>query len=83
MELGSRLGERFMLMRFEDVCRQPEHELRRLFDLAGVVADADTVTRLAGGVETPGSVGRWRARGAERFSAEQLAAVESFGFEVR
>ncbi|MGH2978516.1 MAG: sulfotransferase family protein [Solirubrobacterales bacterium] len=83
MDLGDRLGERFMLMRYDDLCREPERELRRLFDRAGLDVDAAALTRVAAGVESPDSVGRWRARGSDRFSAEQLAAVESFGFDVR
>jgi hypothetical protein len=82
VDLGARLGERFLLLRFDDLCREPERELRRLFDLAGLDVDACILTRLAGGVEAPDSVGRWRRHGAPRFSAEQLGAVESFGFDV-
>jgi hypothetical protein len=82
MDLGGRLDERFLLMRYEDLCREPERELRRLFDLAGLHVDAAALTRISAAVDPPGSVGRWRAQGAERFSAEQLAAVESLGFDV-
>jgi hypothetical protein len=82
IDLGEPLGERFMLMRYEELCREPERELRRLVDLAGLDVDAAALARLCAGVSRPDSVGRWRARGAERFSAEQLAAVESLGFDV-
>jgi hypothetical protein len=83
LDLGAPLGERFLLMRYDDLCREPERELRRLFDLAGLDVDAGILARLAAAVETPDSAGRWRPQGTERFSAAQLAAVESFGFEVR
>ena len=82
VDLGGVLGERFLLMRHDELCREPERELRRLFDLAGLEVDAGTLTRIASGVRTPDSAGRWRRHGTERFSAEQLAAVESFGFDV-
>ena len=83
IDLGRRLGERFMLLRYEDLCREPERELRGLVSLAGLEVDGAVLSRLAGGVEAPGSVGRWRARGSGHFSAGQLAAVESLGFDVR
>jgi hypothetical protein len=82
IDLGERLGERFMLQRYEELCREPERELRRLFDLAGLDVDAEALARSAAAVDAPDSVDRWRAHGAERFSAEQLAAVESLGFDV-
>jgi hypothetical protein len=82
IDLGERLGERFALMRYEDLCREPERELRRLFDLAGVDAEAAALAGIAAAVHAPDSVGRWREHGTEPFSAEQLEAVRSFGFEV-
>jgi hypothetical protein len=82
MDLGERLGERFLLMRYEELCLEPERELRRLFALAGLDVDETALALIAGGVGSPDSVGRWREHGREHFSAEQLAAVESLGFDV-
>jgi hypothetical protein len=82
IDLGNRLGERFVLMRYEALCREPQRELRRLLDVAGLHVDAGTLAHLASHVEAPDSIGRWRTHGTERFSAEQLAAVESLGFDV-
>jgi hypothetical protein len=82
LRLGERLGERFLLLRYEDLCRQPEQWLRRLLHLAGLEVGQDALARMATAVEMPDSVGRWRALGAERFSSEQLRAVESLGFDV-
>jgi hypothetical protein len=82
LRLGERLGERFLLLRYEDLCREPEQQLRRLLDLAGLDVGQEVVARLAAAVEAPESVGRWRTLGVEPFSAEQLAAVRALGFEV-
>jgi Sulfotransferase family len=82
-DLGRRLGERFALVRYDDLYREPERELRRVLELAGLTVDAERLARLAAGVRAPESAGRWRAHGADAFSAKQIEAVESFGFEVR
>jgi hypothetical protein len=82
LDLGSRLGERFLFVRYDDVCREPQRELRRVLELAGLNADADQLSRLAARVSRPDSVGRWRVHGTEPFSAEQVAAVGERGFEV-
>jgi hypothetical protein len=82
LRLGERLGERFLLLRFEDLCREPERELRRVLELAGLEVSHDALGRLAAGVHVPDSAGRWRARERAPFSAAQLDAVEALGFEV-
>lgn len=82
LELGTRLGERFLVLRYEDLCDEPERELGRLLDLAGLDVSAQRLARLAAQVRRPDSAGRWRESGTEQFSAAQLEAVESLGFEV-
>ena len=80
--LGSRLGERFLVLRYEDLCDQPERELGRVLELAGLDVGAERISRLAADVRRPDSAGRWRERGTGQFSAAQLAAVESLGYDV-
>lgn len=82
LDLGSRLGERFLVLRFEDLCDEPERELGRVLELAGLDAGPERMSRLAAQVRRPESAGRWREHGTGHFSAAQLAAVESLGFEV-
>jgi hypothetical protein len=82
VELGQeRLGERFLFLRFEDLCRAPEVQIRRLLEFAGLVHDDALVGRLAAEVEAPASIGRWRRR-AGTFTPAQIEAVGSFGFDV-
>jgi hypothetical protein len=82
LELGSRLGERFIVVRYEDLCDEPQRELGRVLELAGLDVGAERISRLAAQVRRPDSAGRWRERGTGQFSAAQLAAVESLGFDV-
>jgi Sulfotransferase family len=82
VELGeTRLGDRFLFLRYDDLCRAPAAELRRLLEFAALPHDDAHVAHLAAGVRSPDSLGRWRAHGAGSFTPEQVAAVESFGFE--
>jgi hypothetical protein len=82
LDLGSRLGERFLLLRYEDVCDAPERELGRVLGLAGLDVGPERLAELAAQVRRPDSVGRWRERGTVQFGDAQLAAVESLGFDV-
>jgi len=83
VELGEgRLGDRFLFMRYDDLCRSPAEELGRLLQFAGVAQDDALVARLATGVRSPDSLGRWRTHGRGAFTPAQRAAVESFGFDV-
>ena len=83
LDLGSRLGERFLVLRFEDLCDEPERELGRVLALAGLDPGPERLSRLAARVRRPDSAGRWRESDTGLFSAAQLAAVESLGFDVR
>ena len=77
----ARLGDRFLFVRYDDLCAAPAAELRRLLTFAGVAHDDALVDRLAAGVAPPPSIGRWRQH-AGAFSEGQIAAVGSFGFDV-
>lgn len=82
VELGTeRLGDRFLFLRYDDLCRDPEGELARLLLFAGV-EPADDLSVLAADVTTPSSLGRWRTHADRPFTADQIEAVRSFGFDV-
>lgn len=82
MEIGrARLGDRFLFVRYDDLCAAPGKELRRLLAFAGIAHDEALADRLAAGVTAPPSIGRWRQH-AGAFTEAQRAAVESFGFDV-
>ena len=81
LALGERLGDRFLYLRFDDLCAAPEAELRRLLEFAGVPA-GDELAAIAAKVATPPSSGRWRHQGELPFADEQVAAVHRLGFAV-
>ncbi len=79
--LGERLGDRFLYLRFDDLCAEPEAELRRLLEFTGV-EPGDDLPAIAAKVQTPSSTGRWRDHDDRPFSEEQVEAVRRFGFAV-
>jgi hypothetical protein len=55
----SRLGERYLRVRFEDLCAQPAETVRRIFGFFGLDGDAEAA---ATAVRTPDTLGRWQLR---------------------
>jgi hypothetical protein len=55
------LGERYLCLRFEDLCEEPEATVARLLDFAcGQAADDELIAQAVPEVSPPASVGRWR-----------------------
>lgn len=63
-EYGAReLPGRYLLIRFEDLCAQPERETQRIFDFVGLTGDAAMIAKRE--VVPPSSLGRWREQNAK------------------
>jgi Sulfotransferase family len=61
-DFGERvLGDRYLRVRFEDLCNQPAATVGRIFDFFGLEGDAEAVA--AAEVRPPDSLGRWREEG--------------------
>lgn len=83
VELGERwLGERFLLVRFEDVCERPAETACRVLAFLGESVTEQLVQRLAALPEAPSSIGRHRGADLARFDPADLVAVSGFGYEV-
>lgn len=68
----SRLGPRYLRMRWEDLCTNPAVKAGELLQFAG--CSAERVEEIAGIVRKPASLGRWRA-----FPDDTKVRVESRG----
>ena len=55
----TRLGERYLRVRFEDLCEQPAETVRRIYDFFGLDGDAEAA---AAEVRPPDTLGRWQLR---------------------
>jgi hypothetical protein len=80
LDVGPKLfGDRFLLMRYDDLVTSPEAEIRRLGDFLGI--EGVPAEELAQGIE-PTSIGRYRSEDLSAFPAELLAQVEAQGFTI-
>jgi hypothetical protein len=74
------LGDRYLRLRFEDLCGDPVPTIRRLHDFLGLDGDAEDLKRE---VAPPPSLGRWRTEDVELRAALERAAGEAlqrFGY---
>jgi hypothetical protein len=55
----TRLGERYLRVRFEDLCAQPAETVRSIYDFFGLDGDAEAA---AAAVRPPDTLGRWQLR---------------------
>ncbi|HJQ75552.1 MAG TPA: sulfotransferase, partial [Gaiellaceae bacterium] len=82
-DFGEReLGDRYLRVRFEDLCAEPAAVTARVLGFFGLEGDAERIA--AEEVEAPGSIGRWRAEPAELVRAlEERAgdALARFGYQ--
>ena len=76
----TRLGERYLRVRFEDLCAEPEEIVRRILEFFGLDGDAAAA---AAAVRPPDTLGRWREhrRGVvDALHRVAGPALERFGY---
>lgn len=78
--IGEGMGGRFLFVRFEDLCRDPESQVRRLLSFAGVPVDRDAVDRAIRLVEPPESIGRYSTQSLADFDPDDVTYVRQLGF---
>jgi len=78
------LGEdRYLRLRYEDLCQRPVETITELLGFVGVFKSAQQAEMLAAGVVPSGRVGRWRDISDDRLTrldAETRAALAEFGY---
>lgn len=79
-EIGRRMGDRFLLVNFEDFCADPARGVRRLADFAGVSLDDDATGSLAAMVHPPATAGRFRRQGTDALDPDDVRYVAACGF---
>lgn len=76
-----RLGDRFLLLRFEDLLGDPKKEITRLMDFIGARPAGEQLDEMAGTVHRPRTVDRYRRQPwREHFSTGQLRRLEALGY---
>jgi hypothetical protein len=77
---STRMADRFLFLRFEDLCADPRAELERLVDFCGIGDSGRIAEELAPMVRTPTTLGR--GIGRSDLDPEDLEYVRSLGFAV-
>jgi len=75
-----RLGGRFLLLRFEDLCDEPAAQIERLASFVGVTPSDETSERLSALPRSPASRGRFIGHPLDDFDPEDLRAVAELGY---
>jgi len=81
--VGAKLGpERFLALRFEDLCYRPREEVPRIAAFLGQELSELELERLSSIPNPPASIGRHRQCDRRAFRAEDLEALEELGYEL-
>lgn len=82
IEEGKQLGERFMLLKFEDLCEQPKHWTKRLIDFAGVQIDSGEIEKLSRIPNKKQIKSREHESLTNEFALEIKKVAQQFGYTV-
>ncbi len=80
--LAGRMDDRFLFVRFEDLCAAPKREIARILAFVGLEVGEERLAEMAAMVRPPASIGRWREHGAGEFDAADVEYVRQLGFSV-
>jgi len=80
LRIGQDMGERFLFIRFEDLCRDPERYVRLILSFAGTPSSPEVTDRAVRLVQPPESIGRSAARSLDQFDPDDVAYVRRLGF---
>lgn len=82
VSLGEQMKPRFLFVRLEDLCSKPDHEVQKILSFAGVKVDTELLNRAMQLVVSPRSIGRHRSYSLDIFDPQDVAFVESLGFNI-
>jgi hypothetical protein len=82
LPVAESMGQNFLWLKFEDVCREPQKSVEKLLDFIDIDFDETTVLKLAQMVRPPDSIDRWREHDLSQFPAEDLSCLGQFGYPV-
>jgi hypothetical protein len=80
--LGSEMSERYLLLNYDAFCAAPREGLRELLRFLDVSISAETESALIPLVHPPESIGRFKRHGLQPFDPEDVAYVQSLGFDA-
>lgn len=73
---------KFLAINFDELCRAPGPEVKRIIDFLEVEINHDKLMKLEQMPQKPKTSGRYKNEDLSLFSEQEIQAVEKFGFEV-
>lgn len=80
LEIGRRMGDRFRLLNFDELCTKPSKVIEGIAAFTSVTLCAEMQEKLCAEVNPPASIGRFREQELTVFDPEDVAFVASCGF---
>lgn len=78
--IREKMGEQFMLLNYDDLCRHPEMYINRLSDFLGVPISRRVNSKLRELVKRPVSIGRHKEHGVKELDPADVSYVRHLGF---
>ncbi len=82
LDIASDMPGRFLLLNYDEFCKDPDKGFDKLFEYLGERVDSTELGGLLPLVTPPPSIGRFRAHGLSMFDGDDIAFVESLGFSI-
>jgi sulfotransferase family protein len=76
------LGDRFYLIKYEDLCKDPFNELDQLCSFLGVSKTGDEIRKMCERIVPSKNIGVYREKDISIFPGELLDSVRDLGFEI-
>ena len=82
-QIAARYPDRVLLFSYDDFCRAPVEQARRLLDFCGATLPDDKLAAFASQVRVPDSSGIFRRMDTHDLDPDDIAYVAGLGFETR
>ncbi|MDM7953937.1 MAG: sulfotransferase [Cyanobium sp. CZS 25K] len=81
LDIGKSMGNRFLLLNYDDFCANPENGVKNLFSFLGLESFI-AIPRFTTLIKPPDSIGRFKRYGTDIFAEDDLLFVSSLGFGI-
>lgn len=83
IETGKKiLGEKFKILRMEELCSNPKQETEALLKWAGINYNESVLQKISSIPKLPSSTNRYKEKDLSIFSKQQLQSVQQLGYNI-
>lgn len=79
---NEKLKDRFFLLKYEDICLQPQQTIQQLLEFASVPPESVDIDKFSAMIKASPNIGRYKSQDLSIFSDEEIQAVKDLGYEV-